>query len=300
MTALALLGFCLNLGASEAAAARRVSVVVEAGERLGAEAARALVAVPLAGSRVAVTAFERRDLFDPIRRGELLARLSRSDLVVTVGDSATQLVLGELENVPTFFVGASVISGERLAEAGTGGVLAYGLDGLVDAAAALWPRRLGVVFTPGYRALAEQIRLKARGRGLGVETRRISASREIPEALNSLMDAAQAVWLLGDPLLCSGAGFEHAVEQSLARRVPLIAPSPRHVQDGAFLSIEPPVAELLATAAAAIERLAAGPTLALVDQVSPAPAGGRIVVNDALSARWGMRPPADSRWRLQR
>jgi ABC-type uncharacterized transport system substrate-binding protein len=288
----AALALVLLAAPARAAAPRRVALVAQEDEPLRAAVVRRLSQ----GRGVSVLTFVHADLADPIKRGELLARLSAADLVVPVGDAATELVLEELEDTPVYFVGAAVVPGRRLGQREVSGMLAYDPARLLDAAAALWRGKLGLAYTPGYEPVAAAIRDGARARGLEVEEKRIDAAKGIPAALGGLLSRCKAVWLLGDPLLARGAGFEFAAERSLSLRVPLISVDGWQVRRGALLGSEPEAEPLAAAAAGEVAALrtggrAAGP------RVRTAPAAS-VLVNAALSRGWGVKVPTEAGWRM--
>lgn len=289
---LAVLALALAAAPARAAAARRVAVVSQADEPLRAAVERRLSA----GAGVTLLSFARADLSDPIKRGELLARLAAADLVVPVGDAATSLVLEEVEDTPVYFVGAAVVPGRRLGERGVSGMLAYDPGRLLDAAAALWRGKLGLAYTPGYESLAGAIGEAARSRGLEVEQKRIDSAKGIPAALGGLLSRCKAVWLLGDPLLARGAGFAYASERSLSLKIPLISVDGWQVRRGAFLGSEPAGEPLAAAAAGELAALEAGGHGAGA-RVKPGP-GAAVLVNGALSRGWGVKVPSEAGWRM--
>lgn len=279
----------LALAPGARAASGRVAVVAESSDRLGEPLLRELKK----GSYTLVS-FDRSDVGDPIKRGELLARLSANDLLVTIGDPATTLVLDELEDARVYFVGAAIVSGEHLASKDVAGILSYNVDRLLDGVQALGFKRLGYALTPGYERLASAIRAGAAARGLSLEERKVASQRDVPGAVGELMSRSQAVWLAGDPRLARGASFQFSVERSLARKVPLVVAGPWGVQRGGFLACEPSGEALAPAAAAAIRTLAGGGRLPESERIRTAPGGG-LVYNAALAERWSLKIPS-GRW----
>jgi hypothetical protein len=229
-------------------------------------------------------------LADPIRKGRLLAALSGRRLVIPVGDEATGFALGELEETPVYFVGASVARGAVLASPIVGGLLRYSAGDVLAAMPGAWRDGLGVLYSPGYEPVIREIRAAARSAGVRLIEARVGSSSELPAAARGLFPKARAVWVLGEPFLAREAGFEFLAEEALSEDVPLIGPGVAEVRQGAVFCSEAENGPLAAQAADGILRLLAdgrpgGPVLARE--------GGRIVYRSSLARRFGLvpRPP---------
>lgn len=253
---------CLALGPPASAA--KVSLIVA--DRSQAEAARAR-----AGAGVSVLAFDAIRLGDPIEKGRFLAALQASDRVIAAtGGRACGWLGREVEGVPVQcfmpYDGAQVLDFAR---------------------AAGW-RRIAAVHISGYEKVYDHLRGLARARGIELTAVHVDRLRELTSALPPALERAQAVWILGDPLLTEGAAFDYLVSNTLARRIPLIAPGAELVARGAFLGAENDGAALTRHAVAAANAAAAGgPPETGVTEVP----GGRLAVNKVLARRWGVRVP---------
>lgn len=235
---------------------------------------------------------------DPIAKGKLLASLESCDLVVAVGNGATDFAVSELEDVPVYFVNATVVPGRSLQAASVSGLFGFSVDDLLDAVKTLRVRTVGLAFTPGYEPVAEWIRAGAAARGLAFVSRRVASPKEIPPAARFLIGHSKAVWLVGDPLLVEGAGYDYVEELSLSEAVPLVGSGRASVDQGALLGSAPDAAAQEAAAVRTIdailrERRLPGPRLASAR-------GGVILINAPLAARWKMSAPAGPRWRRVR
>lgn len=281
-------------------AERRIMVVVEAQDGMKEAVLARLRESFQASPLFAVREFTISEMSDPIRKGRLLAALQNNDLLVAVGDPATELVLGELEDVPVYFVGGSLVEGDKLASSMVAGMLSYNVDGLLDAARSLWSGKLGLAYTPGYGTIAASIRSGAKTRGFSVVEKKISARQEIPPAMRELMDQAQVVWIVGDPLLARGAGFQFLAERSLSRQMPIVASGAWEVRRGAFLSMEPPLDAMASEAVEAIRSFSEGRNQSEAARIRMAPAGGKILYNGPLAEKWKIRLPAATQWRMLR
>lgn len=281
------------------AAGRKTTVVVEAADLIKAPVLARLRAAFKDGSPLSIHEFHSGEMADPIRRGKLLAALQESELLVAIGASATELVLKELEDVSVYFVGGSLVGGSHMASPLVSGILSYNIDALLDAAKKIWSGKLGLAYTPGYEKIAATIRGGATARGFTVLEKKISTRREIPPAINELIDQSQAIWIVGDPLLAREAGFQFLIERSLSKQIPVVAAGAWEVEHGAFLSMEPPINALADEAAAAIKSIAQdGP--ALKSAIRTAPAGGTIIYNGHLLDKWRLGIPEGVPWRILR
>lgn len=279
-------------------AERRITVVIEARDTMKAPILARLRKSFQESPLLTIREFEISEMSDPLRKGRLLALLQNNDLLVAVGDPATQLVLKELEDVPVYFIGGSLIEGEKIASSSVSGILSYNIDGLLDAARSLWSGKLGLAYTPGYAMIAASISSGAKTRGFAVVEKNISTRKEIPPAIRELVDQAQVVWIVGDPLLARGAGFQFLAERALSKQVPIVAAGTWEVQHGAFLSIEPPFEALASEAVEAIKSISAGQGKPSSARIRPAPSGGRVVYNGPLAEKWKIPSPTGAQWRI--
>lgn len=290
------LALCAASAASAAPAARRVAIVVERGDALEPAAVRELSAAARGVAELRVFALAPEAALDPIEKGKLLAALNARDLVVAVGDGAAEFVSSELEDIPVHFVGAGLAPGEQLASPGVSGMLSYSVEELLDAVKHVRPGALGVAYTPGYEPVVAWIRAGAAERGMEVLERRVGAPRELVPAIRGLLGKARSLWIVGDPLLARGAGFEFIRERTLSEGVPVIAAGPREVRRGALLGYEPDPEGLAAHAGRTLRQLLQE-GLPPSARVQPAPRGGSVVFNAALADKWRIRVPAGAGWR---
>lgn len=249
------------------AAADEVCVVVSTSQ--------ARAAAARAGKDVTVLAFDPARLADPIEKGRFLAALQASERIVASPDARACDWLGrEVEGVAVHCV----------APYNAVKILAF-------ARAAGWTR-IAVVHMSGHAKVYARLRDLGRERGLALTPVRLEATRDLARELPRALESAKAVWVLGDPLLLEGAAFEHLVEASLARRIPLIAPDAALVARGAFLAAEfdPEVSARHAVDAA---NLAAGGAV-IAAAITDVP-GGRLVINRVLARRWGQKVPGGER-----
>ena len=265
----------------------REAVVVAADDAPSREIAGVLAA------RLSLRRFQLSDAqaADPIAKGRLLAALQAAPLVVAVGEDATAFTLGELEDTPVYFVSPTA-PGSALERAGVSGLLTYSPEDVLGALPERWKRGLGLLYTPGYEGVAAAVEAAARAQGARVSARRVAQRRDLPAAARALMSTTDAVWVLGDPLLSEGAGMSFLAELSLSRGVPLIGAGPRQVRAGAALcsQAKPPTIEREVEAAVSRRRASGA-----AGGVALSPAGGRLLFNEALRARFGLGARSGSR-----
>lgn len=243
--------------------AARVSLIVPGGS-----------AAVRAGPDVIVLAFDRERLGDPIEKGRFLAALHASDRVVSAAGAP-----------------ACVWLGRELEGPGLQCLDSYDPAPALDFARAAGWRRVAAVHTKNYESFFIDLRAAARRRGVELADVRIENLRDLPAALPRALNSAEAVWILGDSALTEGAAFEYAVKTSLSRKIPLIAPGNGLVARGAFLGIETDRAAMLRHAVGVANAAAKGQPAGSAADV-PA---GRLVVNEVLARRWGVRVPGGPR-----
>ena len=289
----ALILLVLGAFAGSAAGAPAAILVVERQDARARKLA-GLIAQRLQGrASIRQVEYAETDVGDPIYKGRLVARLESSALVIGVGDDASRFVMREVEDGRLYFVSA-VARGAALGEPRVSGVFTYSIDDLLGALPAGWKSELGLLYTPGYEPIVAQIRARSRQLGARLQERRIARAGELPEAARALMASSRAVWVLGDPVLSRGAGFEYLVEQSLSQAVPLIGAGEAQVADGAVLCSRASDAALAAKASRGIAALLAGEKGEA--RFDDADAGGAIVYNKSLSERFRLSPRS-SAWR---
>jgi len=283
--------------AAGAAGPARVVIVTEA-----RSASPAVVAAirDAAGAKAEVTVLglPEDDPIDPIAKGRLLAGLQRADLVVPIADRATDFVLREREAVPVYFIGAaSLVEGRALAAPDVSGVLPYNIEDSLALIQTLGLSPLGLAYTPGYSSVAAAIDKAAGARGIATVRRSIVTRGAVGPAVRDLTASARVVWVLGDPLLTRGAGFDFLIEQSLAARVPVVAPARWEVARGALVGSEIPSAALAEAAGAGVRTLLVGAPAPGDARLTPAPSGGTFLVNRTLIQRWSITMPPGTPWK---
>lgn len=250
------------------ASAARISLVVLDREQAAAAAERAAPGVK-------VLAFEPVRTGDPIEKGRFLAEVQASDRVISAtGGKACGWLARETDGVPIHCV------------------VPYDARQVLDFARTAGWRRIAVVHMEGYEKVFARMRKHARARGIELEPVRIARIRELPGAVPLALKSAQAMWILGDPLLTEGAGFDYLVETALARKIPLLGPGADIVARGAFLGADSDFAEMVKHSVAVAAAAAGG---VAPDDSDTEVNGGKLFFNQVLARRWGVRVPGGAR-----
>lgn len=246
------------------ASAAKVTLVVQ-----DEKARRAAAA--LAGKDVQVLAFDRARLADPIAKGRFVASAQAGGVVIAAARGrACGWLAGELEGVPLRclapFNGAQVLDYARSAR---------------------W-RRIAVIYSPGYERLYGRLRRAARARSITLTPVLVRRLADLPRALPPVVEGADALWLV-DAALAAGPALEYIIEHSLSHRVPFIAVEPGHVARGAFLDTDIGDDAIVRHAVSVATSVARG-----ADRGDSDPPPGRLLVNEVLARRWGLRVPGGS------
>lgn len=284
------------MGMRTAAAASPVIIVVEAEDEAG-RALGDILEKDLAGkTEVRALVYSADSIANPIFKGRLLAALSRAKLVVPVGDSSTGLALEELEGSDVYFVGASAVPGKQLANPRVSGVLSYSPDDVFASIPRQWSRDFGLLYTPGYEPVLDQVRAAAQRNGVSIRERRVTQRSRIPETVDRLLPTVAVLWVLGDPAIAREAGFDHVAEQALSYDKPLIGSSGWEVLRGAAFCSQARPESLAARASTSILELLGGGSK---PRVETAPPGGTIVYHPGLAKRYGLSPKGPTWIRVQ-
>jgi len=277
----------------------KVAVVVDGADEQASPISEKVAKSIHARAEISVYDLSRINLPNPIEKGKFLASLEAKDLIVAVGDGATEFVTHEMEDVPIYFADVGLIKGDQLSAPSTTGIFSYNVGSLLDAVKKLGEEKIGVAYTPGYAPVAGWIRKGASERGLLLSEKKISDLKDLAPAIRDLMEHSQAIWVVGDPLLVRGAGFQFLTERALSNKVPIIAAGLWEVQHGAFMAFEPAADPLASEAAKAVDSILNGQA-GQAPRLQPAPASGVLLVNGTLAEKWKLQLPEGTTWRTVR
>lgn len=247
------------------AAAAKVTLVVQNEKMRRAAAA-------LAGAEVRVLAFDGVRLRDPIAKGRFIASAQAGGVVLSASRGrACAWLAAELEGVPLRCLPP------------------FNPEQVLDFAREARWKRLAVIYSPGYERLYGRLRSSARARSIALAPVLVRRPADLPEALPRSIGEADALWLI-DGALATGAALDYIIELSLSHRVPFITGEPDLIARGAFLDAEIGDDALVRHAVGVAASLARGG-----DESDAAPPPGRLLVNEVLARRWGLRVPGGPR-----
>lgn len=169
-------------------------------------------------------------------------KMQRADLLFTLGSSATELACAEVRHMPlvaSFIVNANSL--RRCANA-TGVYLEYPVDTQLR-----WLKRI----LPSVRSVAvlynqdenwnriQEASISAKGMGLRLHAFRVDHPKDIPEALNKILDSeAEVIWGMSDRTVINANTARQLILFSFRNKIPLIGPSRSWVKSGALYALE--------------------------------------------------------------
>jgi len=186
------------------------------------------------------------DIRGEFERGrKALAKLQSTvnpNLIFTMGPPALQVAAGKTNSLPVVY--AMVFNPSSIIGAGrkniTGVSMNVSVKETVEIFSELSPnvRRVGVVFNPartGYLVL--QATLAARKQGILLISRGIQSTRTAIQAVRSLQDKIDALWVLPDETVLADEVLQYMLLFSYQNKIPVLGLSERHTQMGALLSL---------------------------------------------------------------
>jgi ABC-type uncharacterized transport system substrate-binding protein len=225
-----------------------------------------------------------------IERGRFLARIAGADLVVPLGSNAASFIADEIEDAKTFFVGGGSLSGEYLRLSNIAGILPYDPDEVVRVIKGLRPgiRTIGIASTRGYEPIVAEVRSAAQTSGLRIVEATILARKDVGPAIRTLASSADVLWLLGDPIVGSGAGLQLVVESALSLRKPVVGSSRRQIDAGALFYVAPDPVALGLLTDRSIREIVAGGFRFPSRRIVTGPSGGTVTYHGPLAERLGV------------
>jgi len=190
-----------------------------------------------------VAEYDMREEFERGRKA--LAKLQSTvnpNLIFTLGPSALQVAADKTNSLPVVYAmvfnPSSIIGAER--KNITGVSMNVSVKETVKIFSELSPkiRRVGVVFNPaktGY--LVMQATLAARKQGMELITREIRSTKTAIQAVRSLQDKIDALWVLPDETVLADEVLQYMLLFSYQNKIPVLGLSERHTQMGALLSL---------------------------------------------------------------
>ena len=200
-------------------------------ERFSAMVGRATTRFDIQGSRA---------------RADVLIRQLQADpppLVFALGAKAAYSAVNGLPGVPIVY--AMVLDPARY---GIGGTQVTGVSMTVPAEAVLSQfqlfapevRRLGVLLSVNNSGAQTRAALEAAEKlGFELDLQRITNARDLRSTWQRMSETVDALWLLPDPLVLTPDAFRYLRNDSMRRRVPMLASTENLVRAGALLCVAP-------------------------------------------------------------
>jgi putative ABC transport system substrate-binding protein len=169
------------------------------------------------------------------------------NLVLTVGSAATNFAKESFADLPIAFCAVKypVLSGfvSSFSEPGgniTGASLNIPIDVQFKYFARIVPnlKRIGVLYSQNTAPLIPQAEVVANSMGMELVAIKISQSKELPAALDSLAQQCDGLWSLADPNLFDSKTTKYIIMNTLRRRIPFMGFSRNVVESGALFSID--------------------------------------------------------------
>jgi putative ABC transport system substrate-binding protein len=246
-----------------------------------------------------VTEYDLRG--DRTEAGRVLGALkARPVLLVTFGPFAAEVVR---ESAPDTFLVFCMV--QDAAKAGllnsvnaSGVAFSTPIKNQLAAFRMVYPRavRIGVIHGPedSVVKLVQEAQKVAGVVRLAVVARPVTAERDVPSALRSLLkgpEAMDALWVPPDPMLLGEATRRFLLEETLKAGKPVLSFSPALVSEGALVSDGPDVASIGEQAAELISRILAGDRTARGSLLVPK---AELVINKKVADKLKIEIPADA------
>jgi len=168
-------------------------------------------------------------------------------LIITIGSYATSHMSRAFPAKPVIFANVinPIASGfinsmERPGGRITGATLDIPLDmqyryfqrvvGKID--------KMGVIYSPETENIIEKARTAANERGIKLIPLKIESEKEIPQAIDSLCQTADALWSVADHTVYTPHSTRHIVLQTLRNRIPMMVFSQSLVEAGGLFTLD--------------------------------------------------------------
>jgi putative ABC transport system substrate-binding protein len=196
-----------------------------------------------------------------LQNDDVLERVRRTspDVVVAIGTEAFRK-MRSLRDVPLVHV--MVIPAE--AERGPAGTVS-GVS--MDIAPGTWlrsmrrlfpnARRAGLLFNPeNTGAFVAEAQRAAPDAGVELVIRKVQGPDDVPQALNSMRNGIDLLWMLPDPTIAAPPMAEHLLRYSIQHRIPIMTFSRKYLDMGAVASLDVDPIEMGLQAGELVNRIA--------------------------------------------
>jgi putative ABC transport system substrate-binding protein len=173
-------------------------------------------------------------------------RAREPDLILTVGSAATQLISGEIRDLPIVFSMVLPSSGSRslqeLREARpnvTGASMEIPVRTQFVKLKEVLPTatRIGVLYNPDVSGpIVDEAAEIARDLGMELVPLAVTSEKDVLAAISSLARNVDVLWSVADSTVFSEQGLKQILLETLRSRTPFVGLSPSFVKAGALLS----------------------------------------------------------------
>lgn len=209
---------------------------------------------------------------DPERARQLLTQPGQSDLVLTLGSLATRESLRRIRATPT--VACMILSPEELSEVSnaTGVYLQFPVETELEWLVRLVPslRRVGIIYSSAEaKARVARAQRAAPSVNLSIQAYEIDGPQQLPDALANLVDRADVLWSVTDPVVYNSETAKSLMVFSFRHHIPLIGYSAPWVKAGALYALERDYTDIGAQCAEKAEKTLSGRAPSSLPPVPP-------------------------------
>lgn len=171
----------------------------------------------------------------------------KPDVLLTVGNTATAFADKYFPQLPIVFAkvlnpieSGFIRSWDNPGGHLTGAALDIPVDKQIEKFAAVIPKlkRIGVICTDNSSRLVEEARRACSALQLSLIVIKISSSKELPAAVDSLCKVADGIWTIADELLSSPQFIRHTLMATLRAKIPIMGFNQNFVENGALFCLE--------------------------------------------------------------
>ncbi len=174
-------------------------------------------------------------------------RTIRPTLLLTIGSSATRFAQENFPDIPTVFAAVMypVLSGFVKSTARPGGnITGASIDVPIDVQFRYFKKivpdlkRVGVLYTDSTASLIPPAAAVAEGLNLKLVPVKVSDTRELPQALDSLAAVVEGIWSLADPNLFDPRSTRYILLNTARKGIPFMGFSRHVVASGALFALD--------------------------------------------------------------
>jgi len=174
-------------------------------------------------------------------------RRNGTDVILTIGSSATNFAKKNFNDIPIIFSGVlyPALSGFIQSPLHPeGNITGASLDIPLSVQFAYFKKivpnlkRIGVLYTASTAPLIPSAKIVAQESGLILVPRLIKEPKELPMALDSLAEVTQGLWSVADPALFDPQSTRYILKTTLRKMIPFMGFSRHVVESGALFALD--------------------------------------------------------------